>query len=202
MYPPEKAGGIGFAVLREYEQGRALAFGTHVPGAAPSIDSGSWTFVLRKIDPQTTRLIVRSRAESSPTWRSRAFDRAIFSPAHFVMERRTMIGLQEVAEQGSRSRVGNHLQVVLWTLTIVVLGVAKLLVLTSEHWVRALKVVAVSAVLFAYLTLGQPPWIVGAVLVIVLMAWTRNVLRPPQANLASLGGLWHEHPPGLGTSSR
>jgi hypothetical protein len=202
MYPPEKAGGIGFAVLREYDPGRALAFGTHVPGVAPSIDSGSWTFVLRKIDPWTTRLIVRSRAESSPTWRGRAFDRAIFSPAHFVMERRTMIGLKEVAEQGSRSRLGNHLQVLLWTLTIVVLGVAKLLVLTSEHWVRALKVVAMSAVLFAYLTLGQPPWIVGAVLVVALMAWTRNVLRPPQANLASFGGLWHEQPTRLGTSSR
>jgi hypothetical protein len=202
MYPPEKAGGIGFAVLREYDPGRALAFGTHVPGAPPSLDTGSWTFALRKIDPWTTRLIVRSKGEASPAWWGRAFDRAIFSPAHFVMERRTMIGLKEIAEQGSRSRLANHFQVVLWTLTIVVLGVAKLLVLTSEHWVRALKIVAMSAVLFAYLTLGQPPWIVGALLVAALMAWTRNVLRPPQAKLASLGGLWHEHPTGLGTSSR
>lgn len=193
MYPPEKAGGIGFAVLREFDPGRALAFGTHVPGDTPSIDSGSWTFVLRKVDPWTTRLIVRSRAESSPTWWGRAFDRAIFSPAHFVMERRTMIGLKEVAELGSRSRLTNHLQVVLWTLTLIMLGVAKVLVLMTEHWVRALKVVLASAALFAYLTLAQPPWIVGAVLVAAVMAWTRNVARPPQANLASLGDLWTSH---------
>jgi hypothetical protein len=193
MYPPEKAGGIGFAVLREYDPGHALAFGTHVPGVSASIDSGSWTFVLRKIDPWSTRLIVRSRAESRPTLWGRAFDRLIFSPAHFVMERRTMIGLKEVAEEGSRSRLANHLQVVLWTLTLVMLGIAKLLVLTTEHWVRALKVVLSAAVLFAYLTLEQPPWFVGAVLVAALMVWTRNVARPPQAHVASLGDLWTSH---------
>jgi hypothetical protein len=193
MYPPDRAGGIGFAVLREYEPGRALAFGTHVPGAPLSTDTGSWSFVLRKIDPWTTRLIVRTSTGASPTWWGRAFDRAIFSPAHFVMERRMMTGLKDVAEQGARSRPANYVQVALWTLTLIVLAVAIWLVLTCEHWVQALKLVAAAAALFAYLTLAQPSTIVGALLVAAVMVWARNVARPPQARLASLGGLWTPH---------
>ena len=57
MYPPEAAGGIGFAVLRDYVPDRVLAFGTHIPGAA-DIDTGSWAFVLRPLDKDTTRLLV------------------------------------------------------------------------------------------------------------------------------------------------
>ena len=200
MYPPDKAGGIGFAVLREYDPGRALAFGTHVPGAPMTIDTGSWSFVLGAVDPQTTRLIVRSKAEPSLTWSGRAFDRVVFSPMHFVMERRTMIGLKDVAEHGSRARIANDLQVLLWTLTVVVLGIASWLVLTTEHWVRALKVVAGSAVLFAYLTLEQPPWLVGAVLVAAIMFWTRAVARPPLARFTSSGGLWRGQPTRSGTA--
>lgn len=181
MYPADKAGGIGFAILREYIPDRALAFGTHVPGAANDVDSGSWTFLLRKIDPSRTRLIVRSRARPSPTRLGRAFDRFVFSPAHFTMERRMMIGLREVAEHGSRARLANHVQVLLWTLTIGVLAVSMWLVLTSKRWLFALGLVAAATVLFAYLTLGQPSWILGAALVGALIGWTVHVARitPP-----------------------
>lgn len=197
MYPPERAGGIGFAVLREYEPGRALAFGTHVPGAAEDVDTGSWTFALRKIDPWTTRLIIRW-AQSSSSWLGRAFDRAILSPMHFVMERRTMIGLKEVAEYGSRARLANHAQVVLWVLTLGAVAVAKWLVLTSEHWVRALKLVAAAAALFAYLTLGQPSWIIGGALLAVLIAWTIRVARPAPPTPVHLNNLW---PSNTGTTN-
>jgi hypothetical protein len=45
MYPPERAGGQGFATLRSYVPGRALGFGTHAfgtPVTAP--ENRGWAF--------------------------------------------------------------------------------------------------------------------------------------------------------------
>ena len=42
MYPPNKAGGIGFATLRAYVPGRALGFSTHAPGSSTKVGDGSW----------------------------------------------------------------------------------------------------------------------------------------------------------------
>src|SRR4051812_3770552 len=48
MYPPDKLGGMGYARLLTYEPGRALVFGTHVPGDAPQAGpSGTWSFVVQ-----------------------------------------------------------------------------------------------------------------------------------------------------------
>ena len=166
MYPPEAAGGIGFAVLRDYVPDRALAFGTHVPGAA-DVDTGSWAFVLRPLDKGTTRLLVRSRVQTAAatTWLGLIFDRAVFSPMHFAMERRMMIGLKDVAETGTRSRLSNHVQVGLWTVTLALLAIAVVLVFARQFWGRALAVVCATAVLFEFLTLRQPPLALGVLLV-------------------------------------
>jgi hypothetical protein len=51
MYPPEKAGGIGFATLRVRVPGRALGLATRAPGTpltAP--EDGSWSFILEPLD--------------------------------------------------------------------------------------------------------------------------------------------------------
>jgi hypothetical protein len=181
MYPPAAAGGIGYAILRDYIPGRALAFGTHVPGA-DDIDTGSWAFVLRPLDDRTTRLLVRSRTlpAAATSWSARAFNVAVFSPIHFAMERRTMIGLKNVAETGSRSRLANHVQVGLWTVTFAVLAVGMVLVFTRRRWIRPLTVVAVTSALFAYLTLWQPPLIPAIALVgwlvvnLIQISWSRS----------------------------
>jgi hypothetical protein len=44
MYPRERAGGVGYAVLRAFVPDRALAFGTHAPDAEASREDGSWAF--------------------------------------------------------------------------------------------------------------------------------------------------------------
>jgi ketosteroid isomerase-like protein len=178
MYPPEAAEGIGFAVLRDYVPDRALAFGTHVPGAA-AIDTGSWAFVLRPLDKDTTRLLVRSRVQTTATatWLEQTFDRAVFSPMHFAMERRMMIGLKELAETGTRSRLSNHVQVGLWTVTLALLAIAVVLVFVRQFWGRALGVACATAALFAYLTLRQPPLFFG----VLLVSWLAlNLIDGPQ----------------------
>ena len=43
--------------------------------------------------------------------------RAIFEPVHFVMARRMMIGIKQLAEGQDRDRAINHLQIALWTMT-------------------------------------------------------------------------------------
>ncbi len=63
----------------------------HKKGVAPL---GVWAFILDPIDDKTTRLIVRSR--SGPKEGPGRF--LIFDPAHFVMERKMMLGIRERAE--------------------------------------------------------------------------------------------------------
>lgn len=169
MYPPDRAGGVGFATLRSYVPGRALGFGTRAAGTplgAP--EDGSWTFHLDPVGPSTTRLIVRGRGAPGRSLLGVAFDRAIFEPVHFVMERRMMIGLAQLAEGGDRQRVLNHAHVVLWTVTFACMVAAAVLVMRRERWHRPLAGFVAAAALFQFLTLVQPPVALGAALVALL----------------------------------
>jgi hypothetical protein len=174
MYPPEGAGGAGFATLRRYVPGRALGFGTRVVGTpitAP--EDGSWTFVVQPLDRHTTRLLIRGRGPVTRSWLGLAFDRSIFEPVHFVMERRMMIGIKQLAEGRDRDRAINHLQVALWTITFVLFIVSGAQVLLKSEWRRPLAGFAGAAVVFQMLTLVQPPIMLGLGLVaaVVAMLW-------------------------------
>jgi hypothetical protein len=64
---------------------------------------GSWAFVLEAPDPQTTRLIVRTRvAGFSPQWLSIVLYRLCMEPAHFIMERGMILGIKTLAEKSRR----------------------------------------------------------------------------------------------------
>jgi hypothetical protein len=66
---------------------------------------GSWVFALQKKDSRTTRLVVRSRVASFPPyWLSLLFMRLLLEPAHFIMERRMLIGIKERVEGVVRSK--------------------------------------------------------------------------------------------------
>jgi len=169
MYPPDRAGGAGFATLRSYVPGHALGFGTRAVGTPLSApEDGSWAFYLDSIDPSTSRLIVRGRGAPGRSLLGVVFDRAIFEPVHFVMERRMMIGVKQLAEGGDRQRVLNHAHVALWTVTFACLVVAAVLVIRRKRWQRPLAGFVAAAALFQLLTLGQPPVMLGAALVAVL----------------------------------
>jgi hypothetical protein len=59
---------------------------------------GTWTFILLPQTAQTTRLIVRSRGPEAPTMPGRLFWLMFFEPAHFIMERKMMLRLKQLAE--------------------------------------------------------------------------------------------------------
>ena len=115
MYPSNKAGGAGFATLRDVVPGRALGFGTHMVGTPiQSPENGSWSFALEPIGAAATRLLIRGRGATGRSPSETAFDMFLFEPLHFMMERRMMIGVKELAEGSDRGRLWNHLLVALF----------------------------------------------------------------------------------------
>jgi hypothetical protein len=166
MYPPNRAGGAGFATLHDYVPGRALGFGTRAIGTpldAP--EDGSWSFVLEPLGDSLTRLLVRGRVAAGRSLLGVVVDRSIFEPMHFVMERRTMIGLRQLAEGGDRGRLVNHLQVALWTITLGLLVTTVVMAMRRRYWLRPLAGFVAAAAVFQILTLGQPPVAVAGLLV-------------------------------------
>ncbi|MDE3173834.1 MAG: hypothetical protein KGN74_12230 [Gemmatimonadota bacterium] len=179
MYPSTKAGGVGYAVLRTLVPGRALGFGTWFAGTPPTgPEDGSWQFVLVPVNDSTTRLLVRGRGAPGRSLLGVAFDRSVFEPMHFVMEKRMMIGIRQLVEEDSRYRVQNHVQVVLWfvTFAMFVVGLASIFVKTA--WKRALTGTVAAAVVFQILTLGQPPVDVGILLVLIVATLLWWPIRP------------------------
>ena len=59
---------------------------------------GAWSFVLKEIDDKTTRFIMRGRGKPTGL-KEIAIDKAIFEPAHFIMERKMMLTIKELAEK-------------------------------------------------------------------------------------------------------
>lgn len=76
----------------------------HTVRREPNQD-GAWTFVLVPLDENRTRLIVRSRGPAAPSFLKRLFWLGVFDPAHFIMERRMMLRLKNLAEQSAASSV-------------------------------------------------------------------------------------------------
>ena len=69
----------------------------------------NWTFFLEPVDQQTTRLVLRLRADASPRPRNYfmvATEVLVLGPAHFIMERRMMLTLQRLAEAAARQGEG------------------------------------------------------------------------------------------------
>lgn len=170
MYPKEKHGGAGFATLREYVPGEALGFAARSFGTTrDQPEDGSWSMVLVP-HGSSTRLLIRGRGAAGRSLLGTAFDRSIFEPIHFVMERRMMIGIKQLTETGSRGRISNHVSVVLWAITFGAFISAGVLVLRSRDWKRALAGFITAGVVFQVLTLAQPPAPVGLTLVWMVLA--------------------------------
>jgi hypothetical protein len=84
------------------EEGRAIVIGglgeEMQDDSSGNNRAGTWAFVLRDLAPGTTRLIVRIRWERKPGVLDWIYNIGVLEPAHFVMERRMMIGIKRRAE--------------------------------------------------------------------------------------------------------
>jgi len=167
MYPPRKAGGIGFAVLTVFQPGRALGFATRpmgAPAAAPP--DGSWSFVVQPIDEGSSRLLFRGRAIGPLQSFVAVFNVAVFEPVHFAMERRTMEGIKALAEGRKPSAVRDGVQVALWAILFGAFVVSGALVLAGRNVGRHLVTFTASGFLFQLLTLTQPSPFIGVALLL------------------------------------
>ena len=180
MYPKQKLDGAGGARLVAHEPGRLLMFASRALGAAVDRpEAGVWGFAVQPLDEDRTRLVAVSRAapEASPV--AAGFARAVFEPAHYVMERRMLLNLRTLAEGGTTSWWEELVDVALWTLTVGILLAALVEVARRRRWSTALAVAVMAAAVFQVLTLLQPPALIGMVLVtwLAMSLWWRPAER-------------------------
>ena len=69
------------------------------------IEHGSWSFVLKQIPENKTRFIIRARGDRPVGLLRWMLHLGLFEPAHFMMERKMMLNLKELAEDGPRPPV-------------------------------------------------------------------------------------------------
>jgi hypothetical protein len=73
-----------------------------IPGApAGRAASAVWSFTLRPVDGQTTRLVMCAIGSRELPLRQKVVKALFWEPAHFVMERRMMLTLKELSERSS-----------------------------------------------------------------------------------------------------
>ena len=90
---------------------RAIVLGSAVEGERGVGDailgSGTWGFYLKEVNENTTRLLIRGRGTGGSGPLGWFVNYVMFEPAHFIMERKMMLGIKERAEAlaGERARL-------------------------------------------------------------------------------------------------
>lgn len=103
---PDRLGGAERLVVAALERGHYMALVS--PTKAERLTTGdpggegAWVFVVEPINEHTTRLLVRTRAGEDTGFLRWLYTFFVADPAHFVMERRMMLGIKERAEALAR----------------------------------------------------------------------------------------------------
>ena len=186
MYPPSKLKGVGHAVLRAYEPGRALGFATRMVGTpldAP--ENGSWSFVVESAGNDRSRLLVRGSSGERGFWAT-LFDRFVFEPMHFTMERKTMTEIKARAEGRAPTPIRDNLDVVSWLLCFGAFVAAGFASLRSRGRGKRWIVVFVGAgALLQFLPFVQPPLLLSVALLFALSGAWIWASEAPNARQAS-----------------
>ncbi|HVZ32833.1 MAG TPA: hypothetical protein VG963_10425, partial [Polyangiaceae bacterium] len=171
MYPPDKLHGQGYATLLDYEPGRALVFGTHAADAAAgSVPNGTWAFIVEPEGTRAARLIVRGRGAAAGSWLGTVFQRTVFEPLQFAMERRMLEGIRALSEGRSPpSRTADAFLLCSWAISFGALIVLGTLVLVGARPLRALLGFSTAGVGFQCLTFLQPPLLVALAVLCALL---------------------------------
>ena len=178
MYPPDRAGGIGQAPLARYDPGHALVFYTRRPGTALTDQpDGTWAFVVEPVDGETSRLIMRGRGRGSLGLLGAGFEKGVFEPIHFAMERKMMEGIKMRAEDRPVSKTRDDIQVSLWVLTFALFLASGILVVEGRAWRWHAVTFTAAGLLFGVLTLVQPSVVLGVPLVAILGVGTLARVR-------------------------
>lgn len=80
------------------ETGRALVLGSNTESP------GTWGFYLKELGEPGTRLIIRGRGHWGAGLLNWLLLHAVFEPAHFIMERKMMLGIKQRAEAAVREK--------------------------------------------------------------------------------------------------
>jgi hypothetical protein len=165
MYPADRLGGAGHGVVARLDPERALVMATVPIGSTQQAPDATLSFLLDPIDGATTRFIMRSRGPAPASRGQWLFDRLVFRPAHYVMERRMMLTIKALAEGHDPSEVPDLLQAGLWLVMGLLSAGALVAALFVSHWRRPLAVVLTGATALAIAMLVQPPLVITGVLV-------------------------------------
>jgi hypothetical protein len=169
MYPRDRAGGLGQAPLARHDPGRALVFYTRRPGTAlTGPPDGTWAFVVEPVGEGTSRLIVRGRGRGRLGLLGASFERGVFEPIHFAMERKMMEGINTRAEERPVSIVRDDIQVSLWVLTFAFFITSGIFTLEGRGWRWHAVTFTAAGILFGVLTLVQPSVFLAVPLVALL----------------------------------
>lgn len=90
MAPAYRYGGEAYMVAALVETDRALAL--HRPGSL-------WSFILEPAGADSCRLIVRTRGGPNAIGGGPVLQKLFWEPAHFIMERKMMLRIRELAER-------------------------------------------------------------------------------------------------------
>jgi hypothetical protein len=172
MYPRDQLDGMGHATLLYQDPGHALVFGTNTPIDPPgSAPTGTWSFVVRAKGPGSARLLTRGTGGGMPSLLGTAFNRTVFEPLHYAMERRMLEGIKGLAEATPISHLSDALQLLSWLASGVMFVTSGALVLTGTRYHRRLLGFAASGVVFQIVTLVQPWPLLSISLVLALGAF-------------------------------
>lgn len=105
---PQEGAGL---VVKQIEPERALVLFAPDPEyhavIQPSLEddelefTGSWSFVLEPMGSHTTRLLARLRIGHAPNPLVSVLLRVLLEPAHFIMERKMLLGIKQRAERAA-----------------------------------------------------------------------------------------------------
>ncbi len=127
-------------------------------------------FVLRPIDSEHTRLIVRTHGreiKGSLNW----VNYYIFEPLHYIMERKMLIGIKDRAEAGS----GIHLSSIpdlLWFIGIVLSGVAIILITFISRGIQKVLLPAIFSFLWLLSLLIFSPQPIYSIMLFLMLSVT------------------------------